>query len=141
MTGTVDAAAGAAGSAADSADATAPPRATGPTVEQQRRQARRRHVVARIVVYVVAILAALLSAFPFIVEGIITFKRDQDLYAPGNNPFIYNLDPTVEHLDFLFTGTDWGSPAAAASPSCWDIRSSSGSGRHIFAPHRRVANA
>jgi multiple sugar transport system permease protein len=105
VTRTVDAAAGPAGSAPDPADATAPPRAAGPTVEQQRRQARRRHVVARIIVYVVAILAALLSAFPFIVEGIITFKRDQDLYAPGNNPFIYNLDPTVEHLDFLFTGT------------------------------------
>jgi multiple sugar transport system permease protein len=57
------------------------------------------------VVYAVAIVASLLAAFPFIVEGIITFKRDQDLYAPGNNPFIYNLDPTTEHLDYLFTST------------------------------------
>jgi len=74
-------------------------------VEQQRRRAQRRYVMSRIVVYAVAILASLLAAFPFIVEGIITFKRDQDLYAPGNNPFIYNLDPTTEHLDFLFTST------------------------------------
>jgi ABC-type glycerol-3-phosphate transport system permease component len=74
-------------------------------VEQQRRRAQRRYVMSRIVVYAVAILASLLAAFPFIVEGIITFKRDQDLYAPGNNPFVYNLDPTTEHLDYLFTST------------------------------------
>jgi multiple sugar transport system permease protein len=74
-------------------------------VEQQRRGAQRRYVMSRIVVYAVAILASLLAAFPFIVEGIITFKRDQDLYAPGNNPFVYNLDPTTEHLDYLFTST------------------------------------
>jgi ABC-type glycerol-3-phosphate transport system permease component len=78
---------------------------TGLTIEQERRRATRRHVAARITVYVVAVLAALLAAFPFIVQGIMTFKRDQDLYAPGRNPFVYNLDPTVEHLDFLFTGT------------------------------------
>jgi multiple sugar transport system permease protein len=74
-------------------------------IEQQRRRAQRRYVLSRIVVYAVAIVASLLAAFPFIVEGIITFKRDQDLYAPGNNPFIYNLDPTTEHLDYLFTST------------------------------------
>ena len=87
---------------AGAADGEAP---GGATVEQQRRRAQRRHVASRITVYVVAIIAALLAAFPFIVEGIITFKRDQDLYAPGNNPFIYNLDPTTEHLDYLFTST------------------------------------
>jgi multiple sugar transport system permease protein len=74
-------------------------------VEQQRRRARRRYVLSRIVVYAVAIVASLLAVFPFVVEGIVTFKRDQDLYAPGNNPFRYNLDPTTEHLDFLFTST------------------------------------
>jgi multiple sugar transport system permease protein len=74
-------------------------------IEQQRRRAQRRYVLSRIVVYAVAIVASLLAAFPFIVEGIVTFKRDQDLYAPGNNPFIYNLDPTTEHLDYLFTST------------------------------------
>ena len=74
-------------------------------IERQRRRAQRRYVVSRIVVYAVAIVFSLLAAFPFIVEGIITFKRDQDLYAPGNNPFVYNLDPTTEHLDYLFTST------------------------------------
>ena len=74
-------------------------------IEQQRRRAQRRYVVSRIVVYAVAIVASLLAAFPFIVEGIITFKRDQDLYAPGNNPFVYNHNPNTEHLDFLFTST------------------------------------
>jgi multiple sugar transport system permease protein len=85
--------------------ATTPVVTTAVPVEEQRRRARRRHFASRAVVYAVAITAALLAAFPFIVEGIITFKRDQDLYAPGNNPFIYNLDPTTEHLDYLFTST------------------------------------
>ena len=80
-------------------------RSTGVPIERQRRQAQRRYVASRVTVYVVAIVAALLAAFPFIVEGIITFKRDQDLYAPGSNPFRYNLDPTTEHLDYLFTST------------------------------------
>jgi multiple sugar transport system permease protein len=78
---------------------------TGVPIERQRRRAQRRYVASRVAIYVVAIVASLLAAFPFIVEGIITFKRDQDLYAPGNNPFIYNLDPTTEHLDYLFTST------------------------------------
>lgn len=75
------------------------------SLDALRRRARRRHIASRVAVYVTAVLAALLAAFPFIVDAIITFKRDQDLYAPGNNPFIYNLDPTTEHLDFLFTET------------------------------------
>lgn len=74
-------------------------------LEEMRRRAQRRHIASRFVVYAVAVLAALLAAFPFIVEGIITFKADQDLYAPGNNPFVYNLDPTTEHLEFLFRET------------------------------------
>jgi ABC-type glycerol-3-phosphate transport system permease component len=78
---------------------------TAVPVEEQRRRARRRHVASRVAIYAVAITAALLAAFPFIVEGIITFKRDQDLYAPGNNPFVYNLNPTTEHLDYLFGST------------------------------------
>jgi multiple sugar transport system permease protein len=78
---------------------------TTAALEQQRRRARRRHLASQVVLYAVAIVAALLAAFPFIVEGIITFKRDQDLYAPGKNPFIYNLDPTTEHLRFLFSDT------------------------------------
>jgi len=89
----------------DAVDAPGPGRPDGMTVEEMRRRAQRRHVVGRVAVYAVAIAAALLAAFPFIVEGIITFKRDQDLYSPGNNPFIYNLDPTTQHLDFLFTET------------------------------------
>lgn len=80
-------------------------RSTGVPIERLRRRARRRYVASRVTVYVVAIVAALLAAFPFVVEGIITFKRDQDLYAPGSNPFRYNLDPTTEHLDYLFTST------------------------------------
>jgi multiple sugar transport system permease protein len=76
-------------------------------VEAARRRARRRHLLARIALYATAIVASLLAAFPFVVQGIMTFKRDQDLYTPGNNPFIYNLDPTTEHLGFLFGETSF----------------------------------
>lgn len=76
-------------------------------VERERRRARRRHVGARVAVYVTAVVAALLAAFPFVVQGIMVFKHDQDLYAPGNNPFVYNIDPTSEHLGFLFGETSF----------------------------------
>ncbi|MGH9136142.1 MAG: carbohydrate ABC transporter permease [Acidimicrobiales bacterium] len=66
---------------------------------------RARHIAARVVLYVVAVVAALLAAFPFIIDAIITFKHDQDLYTPGNNPFVYKINPTTEHLDFLFSET------------------------------------
>ncbi len=74
-------------------------------VGRLRRRAARRHRLARIGLYAVAVVASLVAAFPFVVNGIIAFKRDQDLYAPGNNPFIYNLDPTTEHIEYLFRET------------------------------------
>jgi len=74
-------------------------------IARARRRAARRHVEARVVLYVAAVVAAVLAAFPFIVNGIIAFKRDQDLYTPGNNPFVYNLDPTTEHVRYLFADT------------------------------------
>jgi multiple sugar transport system permease protein len=76
-------------------------------VEQLRRHARRQHVASRIVVYLLAILAALGAAGPFIWAGITAFKQNRDLYRRSNNPFIFNLRPTTEHVEYLFTNTEF----------------------------------
>ena len=36
---------------------------------------------------------------------ITTFKQDADLYNRTNNPFIFNMAPTLDHLKYLFTET------------------------------------
>jgi multiple sugar transport system permease protein len=36
-----------------------------------------------------------------------SFKTDQDLYQPRNNPFIYNQSPTTENFDYLFRQTNF----------------------------------
>jgi ABC-type glycerol-3-phosphate transport system permease component len=76
-------------------------------VEQLRRHARRQHVAARIAVYLLAILAALGAAGPFIWAGITAFKQNRDLYRRSNNPFIFNLRPTTEHVEYLFNSTEF----------------------------------
>ena len=48
-----------------------------------------------------------LLAFPFYWMVIATFKRNIDLYAMENNPFIFNLPPTLENLRLLFFETDF----------------------------------
>jgi multiple sugar transport system permease protein len=47
------------------------------------------------------------SAAPFIWMTITVFKQDKDLYRSGNNPFIFNEPPTLEHLTFLFNETNY----------------------------------
>ena len=44
-------------------------------------------------------------AFPFFWMVIATFKQNIDLYTVENNPFLFNLPPTLEHLRFLFAET------------------------------------
>ena len=55
-------------------------------------------------VVILAIFAVLL-AFPFYWMVITTFKQNSDLYDLGNNPFIFNAKPTLDHLRFLFGQT------------------------------------
>jgi ABC-type glycerol-3-phosphate transport system permease component len=76
-------------------------------VEQLRRHARRRHIESRVTVYFLAILAALAASGPFIWAGITAFKENRDLYQRSNNPFIFNLSPTLEHVEYLFTQTEF----------------------------------
>ncbi|HWZ53682.1 MAG TPA: carbohydrate ABC transporter permease [Candidatus Acidoferrales bacterium] len=53
---------------------------------------------------VLAIFAVLL-AFPFYWMLIATFKQNIDLYNTDNNPFLFNLPPTLAHLKLLFYET------------------------------------
>jgi multiple sugar transport system permease protein len=46
-----------------------------------------------------------LLAFPFYWMVIATFKQNIDLYGMTNNPFIFNLPPTLDHLRLLFGET------------------------------------
>ncbi len=48
------------------------------------------------------------AAFPFYWMLITTFKRTTDLMNRGNNPFVYNEPPTLEHLRVLFLETLYG---------------------------------
>lgn len=44
-------------------------------------------------------------AFPFFWMLIATFKQNIDLYTVENNPFLFNLPPTLDHLRLLFHET------------------------------------
>jgi multiple sugar transport system permease protein len=76
-------------------------------VDQERRRARRHHVASRVLVYLLAILASFGAAGPFLWAGITAFKENRDLYRRSNNPFLFNLNPTTEHVDYLFSSTEF----------------------------------
>jgi multiple sugar transport system permease protein len=48
------------------------------------------------------------AAFPFYWMLVTTFKRTSDLMNTKNNPFLFNEHPTLEHLRFLFSDTEYG---------------------------------
>ena len=47
------------------------------------------------------------TAFPFYWMLITTFKQTNDLINVKNNPFIYNMPPTLENLHILFFDTQY----------------------------------
>ena len=53
-------------------------------------------------------LFTVFAAFPFYWMVVTTFKRTSDLMNTENNPFLFNQPPTLEHLRFLFSDTDYG---------------------------------
>jgi multiple sugar transport system permease protein len=55
--------------------------------------------------YAVLAIFAILLAFPFYWMLIATFKQNIDLYNTDNNPFKFNLPPTLDHLKLLFNET------------------------------------
>lgn len=52
-------------------------------------------------------LFSLFAASPFLCMILMTFKDSADLYKKVNNPFFYNLPPTLEHLNLLFNETPY----------------------------------
>ena len=61
-------------------------------------------VIAR---WAVLVVFAVLLAFPFYWMFITTFKQTADLYTLQNNPFKFNMAPTLEHLKLLFGQTKY----------------------------------
>ena len=76
-------------------------------VARQRVQASRRHALGRVGLYAAAIGAALVAALPFLWGTITALKQDADLYNAENAPFVFNLDPTWEHVSFLLDETQF----------------------------------
>jgi ABC-type glycerol-3-phosphate transport system permease component len=76
-------------------------------VASARRRGAIRHRVERVALYGLAILAALIAAAPFIWGTVTAFKHDADLYNAENNPFVFNLEPTTEHVSFLLDETQF----------------------------------
>jgi multiple sugar transport system permease protein len=64
-------------------------------------------ILKRIFLYLVVGAFCLFSASPFLWMVITMFKDDRDLYRSANNPFIYNLPPTLDHLRLLLTQTNF----------------------------------
>lgn len=65
------------------------------------------HSMKRALLYGVVAIFCFFSASPFIWMLITMFKEDRDLYRSANNPFIFNLPPTLSHLDLLFNNTNF----------------------------------
>jgi multiple sugar transport system permease protein len=64
-----------------------------------------REIRNKLVQYAVLAIFAVLLAFPFYWMVIATFKQNIDLYNVENNPFKFNLPPTLDHLKLLFFDT------------------------------------
>lgn len=47
------------------------------------------------------------AASPFLCMIIMAFKDSADLYRKANNPFFYNLPPTLDHIKLLFNDTPY----------------------------------
>jgi multiple sugar transport system permease protein len=61
----------------------------------------------RTFLYFVVGLFCFFSASPFLWMLITMFKEDRDLYRTANNPFLFNIPPTLKHLQLLIDGTNF----------------------------------
>lgn len=64
-----------------------------------------RKIGARVLHVFVLTAFVVLLAFPFYWMLIATFKQNLDLYKMDNNPFLFNLAPTLDNLRLLFYET------------------------------------
>jgi multiple sugar transport system permease protein len=76
-------------------------------VERSRFHAAVRRRFGRTGLYLAAVLAALVAATPFVWGTITMFKEDADLYNAENNPFVFNIQPTGQHVSYLFEETNF----------------------------------
>jgi len=67
----------------------------------------KRKLFSKVAHLVVLATFVVLLAFPFFWMAVATFKQDADLYATENNPFLFNMPPTMDHLKYLFGQTDY----------------------------------
>jgi multiple sugar transport system permease protein len=70
-----------------------------------------RRLLSKSVRTATVVVFCVLLGFPFYWMLISTFKQSQDLYDLQNNPFLFKMKPTLEHLEYLFNQTDfvrWG---------------------------------
>ncbi|HKZ18845.1 MAG TPA: carbohydrate ABC transporter permease [Acidimicrobiia bacterium] len=79
----------------------------GTDVAALRLRADRRRRWGRVGLYFSAIGFALVAAFPFSWAVITMFKQSSDLYVKANNPFWFNEAPTLEHVQYLFSQTNY----------------------------------
>lgn len=61
----------------------------------------------RTFLYFVVGLFCFFSASPFLWMLITMFKEDRDLYRTANNPFLFNIPPTLKHIQLLIDGTNF----------------------------------
>ena len=61
----------------------------------------------RAFLYLVVAVFCFFSASPFLWMIITMFKQDRDLYRSANNPFLFNLPPTLNHLNLLLHQTNF----------------------------------
>jgi multiple sugar transport system permease protein len=66
---------------------------------------RRRRRLGRVGLYATLSAFTFVAAFPFAWSSITAFKADQDLYNRDNNPFVFNIEPTMQHVRLLFEST------------------------------------
>ncbi len=83
----------------------APERSTGPGLPGQDTRRGRLRLPPGVLRWVVVAGFSVALAFPFLWMAITSFKQTTDLYNLKNNPFLFNLPPTWEHLDLLFNQT------------------------------------
>lgn len=66
-----------------------------------------KRLLHRVGFWVGMVLFAVFAIFPVAWMLISTFKQTGDLYNAANNPFLFNLPPTLENVTFLFTDTHY----------------------------------
>ena len=68
---------------------------------------RARRVAGRTALYTAAVLFSVFAALPFAWMILTIFKQNTDLYDPNHNPFLFNDPPTLDHITYLFTNTQY----------------------------------